>query len=267
MKSSAEEKYLFRGEVILFAEQGSQAPQVYFYSDVGIGHRDPVLVDDELQRIFYEEYYRRNPNRQVAPSTAWGGSRSDAQIQYLEDKSQLYLYENIRFLEIGFERADLGASLRRRIPGTFGDAVIISEIARDAVRNTANLSAILPRIEAAHGLYDVIFSSHAIKYSSNIENDIARVDEVLRPGGVVFLEVPNCNSEFYRYNGIENSTNYYFNERGLHSISEYVGWEVQDISHWGIDWYQYKKENKKLTLQKNESGVWVRAVFRKNISS
>ena len=58
----------------------------------------------------------------------------------------------------------------------------------------------------------------------------------LKKGGYLFIEVPNCNEEYYNTRSGDSPHVCFFNSKSLRLISEKVGFAVVNIGTFGFSW-------------------------------
>ena len=66
----------------------------------------------------------------------------------------------------------------------------------------------------------------------------------MRKGGVLFVEVPNCNEEYYHIVSNHRPHVCFYNLRSLRLIAEKVGFTVKNIGTFGFSWSEDRKWRK-----------------------
>lgn len=80
---------------------------------------------------------------------------------------------------------------------------------------------VLKNIGDASGDFDLIYSSHSLEHVRDVDQFLERVRRLLKPGGLVFFEVPNCHENSktaYPHGTISPPHTYYFTREFFNTL-------------------------------------------------
>ena len=149
---------------------------------------EPTPTREELPSLYPTDYHSfATSGNPIARSLLRRYQRRQASI------CRKYLPAGGRFLEIGCANGDVLAELRDEFPVVHG--IELSEtVAAEATRRGLDVfCGTLDEYETKQQ-YDLIFMSHVIEHVLDPVATVARIDELLAPGGVLYLETPNVGS-------------------------------------------------------------------------
>ena len=109
--------------------------------------------------------------------------------------------------------------------------------------------------------YDLIFASRWLEHVINLKSCVQTMKELLNKGGTVFIEVPNCNEDYFNLDTRDIPHISFFTVNSLKRIFKSVGFDVVKIQTFG---FSYKNTNKKIKNenQLNPNGDHIRAIFK-----
>lgn len=74
-----------------------------------------------------------------------------------------------------------------------------------------------------HEQYDLLLLSHVVEHLPNIHDTLTNYFKVLRPGGYMFIEVPNCYVEMFNAEMDPEAHLHFFSEQSLRCLLEKLG--------------------------------------------
>jgi SAM-dependent methyltransferase len=149
---------------------------------------EPMPTREELPALYPPEYENfSGPRNPVARFLLRRYQRRQADI------CRRHLPTGGRFLEIGCATGDVLAELAGEYPVVHG--IELSEEAC-AVARARGLDVFCGTLEEfeTDEQYDVVFMSHVIEHVLDPVATVARIEQLLAPGGVLYLETPNVGS-------------------------------------------------------------------------
>jgi|CXWL01.1.fsa_nt_gi 2-polyprenyl-3-methyl-5-hydroxy-6-metoxy-1,4-benzoquinol methylase len=77
------------------------------------------------------------------------------------------------------------------------------------------------------GQFDIIWISHVFEHLVRPDLLLEKLYKILRPTGIIFIEVPNCENEIIRESSINgNPSTFHFSKKSLLQISQNAGYDV-----------------------------------------
>lgn len=157
-------------------------------SDCGLVAIAPTPTRAELPTLYPAEYHSFDtPKNPIARFLLHRYQRRQAGI------CRKYLPPGGRFLEIGCANGDVLLELQDEYPVVHG-----VELSEDAAAEAARrgLDVFCGTLEefAPTEPYDLVFMSHVIEHVLDPVATVARIERLLAPGGVLYLETPNVGS-------------------------------------------------------------------------
>ncbi len=211
--------------------------------DTGVFFTHPSLSSTELDSMYRNEY-------QGQGVLSLNHSRITAQFNFIHShvlSNKAYDFgRNLRVLEIGCANAYL---LRRLAPWSSDitcfepSTNLASAAAKDEIMkgtNTSNLSITVHSMNwdedrVAPESVDLFISSHVLEHVPDLCNFFTQLYGKIRPGGVIFSEVPNHTLDYVKttFGGQFHVT--LFNARGWILMMESVGFELMVIETVGVE--------------------------------
>ncbi|TAK16884.1 MAG: class I SAM-dependent methyltransferase [Nitrosarchaeum sp.] len=75
--------------------------------------------------------------------------------------------------------------------------------------------------------FDIIWISHVFEHLVRPDLLLKKLYKILRPNGIIFIEVPNCENEIIRDSSInDNPSTFHFSKKSLLHISQNAGYNV-----------------------------------------
>lgn len=112
--------------------------------------------------------------------------------------------------------------------------------------------------------FDLIHTSHWLEHVSNLELVISELDKILKNNGLLFIEVPNCNDDYWEMDIGDIPHLHFFTETSLKNI---VGrtFDILDVGVYGPSNNEFSvHENFNLSVR-NDNGSVIRVIARKRV--
>lgn len=117
--------------------------------------------------------------------------------------------------------------------------------------------------ESKHN-YDYIHTSHWLEHVGDIELTMNALSTLLKPGGCLFIEVPNTEYHYWdRYN-IDTPHIHFFTKKSLSKLLANHGFSCEKIEVSGLSYPQLWKREK-ADYSSNQQGAYLKALFRKEL--
>lgn len=91
----------------------------------------------------------------------------------------------------------------------------------------ANINTTLSNeIDLHQGQFDLLLLSHVVEHLPNIQKSLKKLTKVLKPGGIAFIEIPNCDSDTFDLEFDHESHLNFFSKQSIDIILTGVGLQV-----------------------------------------
>lgn len=244
----------FRGQQVFAGRR------LAWYDDLGLGRLEPAMPDDRLGRYYESAYWDVERGNEDTSQAIEADGRGRDQAAYIRDR--VTLPDTLETLEFGPGRAGTTCALHDAQPGGTAYAVEAAGSWRDRLRGSGRFAGVYATMEAMaeDGARCTLFlASHAMEHVSDLDATLAIIDRLVRPGGLIFIEVPHSNDYYCRHEGILIPHTLYFSDRSLRVIAGHMGWQVIDVSCWGASWSAPRRGG----YFANPEGRFLRALLRK----
>lgn len=196
---------------------------IWYCSDCNHWFAHPEPNNDTLA-IHYRVIYSKQRHQYFGePYNLLMERRATAQIQFI--KQHLLSKENVdglrcfKTLDIGCGVGALTAHLQREGADSIGydsDGLAI-EIGRKRWNANIHINT-ADGLNNLHGQFDLLTLSHIVEHLPDVSLTLTSILEHLRPGGYVFVEVPNCFSEMFTAKIDRESHLHFFSQRSLRRL-------------------------------------------------
>jgi SAM-dependent methyltransferase len=147
-------------------------------------------------------------------------------IKYISDKSGLNFANVSSILEVGPGRGYLAKELLK----------LNTKMKYDAIETDSSchqqLESIGVRLTKSNqlGVYDLIIISHVLEHTEFPYNFLAKYFSLLKPGGIIFLEVP-CSDWLHK--SMDEPHLLFFNKKSMNALLKRFHATVVDIGYYG----------------------------------
>ncbi|MCA9782739.1 MAG: class I SAM-dependent methyltransferase [Candidatus Delongbacteria bacterium] len=218
-----------------------------------------------LKRYYGRQYWSERPT-QDGHGAQRGQTRATAQVELVRECRRLAGQPDLpsETLEIGAAWA--GATLRFK--ELSGDSVRTSVCepgehwsGHYAQHNIERLAEYYP-FEATRQ-FDHIHSSHWLEHVLDLESTRRALASQLKPGGTLFMEVPNCGAPYWELNLSDNPHIHFFTAASLRRAFSDLGLSCLHCAEYGMSLQERAAGVRPAAEQHaaNPGGIWLRAVF------
>ena len=187
----------------------------------------PVIQQERLS-ILYEENY-------------WNKEIYSRRLSYLEAQmtSRCEYIKSATNFSGALKVLDVGASVGvfNRVAGRCFEkctvdysAVEVNPAALDFLKNNCDNNRIFNSIDEAPGGFNLIILSHILEHISSPKMFLSAISEKLTDGGVIFVEVPNCDFRFKKYH---QPHMLFYNISSLKKVIEQAGFKCMSVDTCG----------------------------------
>lgn len=182
----------------------------------GLVSSNPRMTDQEYQRFYSSDVYRR----------LYSGSdfiATSAKTLYMVETGRHILAAvnavrtmgpNIRVLEVGAGGGWNLLAFQQSGAEVLGldYSATLGELGREH-----GIPMIVGGLDVCEGLFDVIILSHVLEHFLDPRAELLRLRDHLRPGGVLYIEVPNILH--FGMGQLQSAHTYYFSPRTLRNVT------------------------------------------------
>jgi SAM-dependent methyltransferase len=151
----------------------------------------PVLDQVDLGSLYHTAYFTQAP-AEVTPNVA--------RLSMILDRAGLTPSPDLRMLEVGFGRGEVLLAAHAQGLATVG--VEISPDLIDALKRQAPIEThlgALPEVDLPEASFDLIYMSQVLEHVLEPRLYLQAIHRLLKPGGTVYLSVPNEHSIYFRF--------------------------------------------------------------------
>ena len=236
--------------------------KIYLCKVCGFGH---VKTNQEILDNYYKKKYwdlRKRKKNDVLPS-----NQNDYKAQYQFDFISKYSNSIRNILEIGG-----GYSSFSRLYRSKHKKVELYVYEPSSAFDEFYKKNKITKIGIDDQIYDHIHLSHVLEHIYQPEKFIDSLKKNLSVNGTIYIEVPNCNQEYFKLNFIDTPHVNFFTNKSLKKMLNNCGLKIIDINTFGQNWgsfYDYKNQVhsfKKLpqsNFSLNENGITLRLIAKK----
>lgn len=207
---------------------------------------NPMPKSENLD-FFYENIYRL-PYR---PPYWFTENEKDSEKKYLEDRNLNYLLyistlidlRNVDNLyDFGAGVGDLGFAIKKKFPKinlfcTENDKQCLGILNKRGYTNK--------EIEKLDTKFDLIITTHSLEHLKDL-NILNKFHEILKPGGLVFFEIPNCPEEYFSGRPYDGPHLLFYTKKSIKKIGEKFNFDIVRIdtsSYSFVEDYKLQKES------------------------
>ncbi|MEM1058180.1 MAG: class I SAM-dependent methyltransferase [Verrucomicrobiota bacterium] len=222
------------------------ASHVYYSRSEEFGFTSPLPSDGELS-AYYSGQYRQNRNEAPTEHYLRGmGGRARNQHDYVVGRSGDAVIADV--LDVGCAAGSFLETFNRdgaRVTG-FEPDERMSQKAREVLGESGTVYTKMfePEMIAPESM-DLVSASHVLEHVPNPRQFLASLIRLLKPGGILFVEVPNSSHYTVRRQLVKrhvgNGHLHFFSPRSLQALLETFELELLDVATYGpsLHWYIY----------------------------
>lgn len=194
-------------------------------------------IEPELLRKYYNAVYWQAKG---LPSEKWHdeqlfleNDRANGQFACIE--KWLVRFKELDILEIGAGDAFFSRHLREKYLGTVRLHVVEAGSGWKPyyLENSIDQIADFFPFQASR-IFHYIHTSHWLEHASSLEETIEMIKGFLVEDGLVFVEVPNCNIEYYSLDIGDAPHIHFFTKTSLRALFENYGFKTLSIDEYGL---------------------------------
>jgi len=200
-------------------------------NNCGYGKYINSISEDEIKNYYGQSFWNKNMDVFFKNETRDSLNRATGQFSLLK---RYLLKKNIKILEIGAGSAQLSKKLKEYNTNYELEVVETGDNWTDYYKKNdlKRISYFYPDTNISK--YDVIIASHWLEHVLDLKNTIKELYENLKRDGLLFIEVPNCNKEYWEHDIKDIPHIHFFTKRSLKSIFNDNGFKVNFIDNFGI---------------------------------
>lgn|GEM_PF-6373123 len=247
---------------------------VNIYSCLGCGLTQTDYVSNEELLRYYETQYSEHQGRETSGSySEFSRVRGVAQRKFVETVSGREVFENV--LDFG---AGAGGGLQAFLPDSQQCVAWDPDPSMRALLASQQNADIVSRNGLFGGRYDEFFDlivlSHVFEHFVDPRLELAYLNKILKPDGLIYIEVPFESSTVIQQIAAHLKTGvghiFHFNRRTLRQIIEIDNsFKCIEVDQFGPSVSSYFDDNASLdpTSPSNTDGVWLRTLLKKTATS
>jgi len=211
--------------------------KVYYCGTCDLGYLDNQITPEQT-KAFYDGEYRQQHSHTAE------GSSTHAQEMYAlyKDFQQSRLQIILPYLGIGADLLEIGASAGQFLSHVQSRCNTVHGIELDSACchflsdkfGIETDDRFLTESRFAQGQYDVVCSFQVMEHTPNPVQFLKEIEQVTKPGGMIFIEVPNLydpllavwDAPFYQQFYYHQAHSFYFSEWSLYKIVAQTGLRV-----------------------------------------
>ena len=227
----------------------------------GLVYTDP-RPDHEEVRKFYSDEYRKEYKGTVTPSFKHI-IRAGRLAMTRWEKIQQWVAKHARILDVGAGGGEMMYLLQKRGHEVHGiePNIGFAEYARDQYALSLEVGFIEDTKQPLAS-FDAIFLFHVLEHLENPVEEIRRLNSLLKPGGILVIEVPNVDHKnCFPAAKWHTGHLYNFNTETLNATVEKAGLDTKSIREEGEGWnicgvFQKQPPREKVLLEGNFDKIW-----------
>ena len=203
--------------------------EIYKCKNCDFSFSNPMPKIENLN-FFYENVYR-----QVNRPPYWVTENDeDSEKRYLENKNLNYLLylstlidlKNIKNIyDFGAGFGDLGYAIKKKFPNvnlfcTEHDKQCSTILEKRGYKND--------QLKNINEKFDLVITTHSLEHLTDVDV-FKKFYEILKPGGLVFFEVPNCPQEYFSGRPYDGPHLLFYTKKSIESICKEFKFEVSRI--------------------------------------
>lgn len=138
-------------------------------------------------------------------------------------------------LEIGAAGAFFSRLFKERYPGTANLSVVEAGDGWEPYYRALDISLVATFFPfKSTRRFHYIHASHWFEHVSNLEDALQKIRTLLIPHGLLFIEVPNCDDEYYSLDFGDLPHVHFFTKGSLSALVEQHGFTTLTIDEYGL---------------------------------
>ena len=211
-------------------------------------YANPMPTEENL------DYFYKNVYRQINRPPYWVTEKDeDSEIRYLDYKNLNYLLyistlidlkkiQNIYDFGAGF--GDLGYAIKKKFPNV---NLFCTEHDKQCAQILEKRGYKNDQINNIDKKFDLVITLHSLEHLTNLEV-FSKFYEILKPGGMIFFEVPNCPEEYFSGRPYDGPHLLFYTKKSIEKICKKFNFEVNRID---ISSYSFNEDHKFQTDSQN----------------
>ena len=111
--------------------------------------------------------------------------------------------------------------------------------------------------------FDYIHTSHWLEHITDVRQTVKELSGLLNENGYLFIEVPNTGKNYWDLDFEDIPHIHFFTKFSLQKLMENNGFDCLYIEEYGVTHQEYYLMHHLNNYNKQENGIWIRAIFRK----
>ncbi len=241
--------------------------QIYRCDSCELGFVHPAIKPSHLNRYYSQAYWSDfRFEAQMDTHIEVGQPRSAAQFDLLS--SHVDFPSLTQALEIGPGPGCISQTIKEIHPHISFSAV---EPSMDWAENHAKSSVFSSFYRDIADIgereqFDLILSSHSLEHVPDLTAFMETLCQLVKPGAIVFFEVPNCSDTYFKTSHRDLPHTYFFTPSAMERLAAKTGFAVLELGAWGHPWTEPDEAPADGGVDRNENGDVVRAVLRRLFS-
>ena len=172
--------------------------------------------------------------------------------------------DNIYDFGAGF--GDLGYAIKKKFPQV---NLFCTEHDKQCLHILKKRGYINSKVEDINKKFDLIITLHSLEHLKDVEI-FAKFYEMLKPGGVIFFEVPNCSNEYFNGRPYDGPHLLFYTKKSIEAICKKFNFDLfrVDISSYSFDEdhkYQKQSQDKYYRINSKNNIDYFKQVIKKFI--
>jgi len=152
-------------------------------------------------------------------------------------KEEILGYRSIHSLDIGAAGANISLLIRNKLKNESKVKIDVIEAGSSYTKyyKQANINCLARYFPASlTRTYDLVIGSHWLEHVGELDSAMTALTKVTKKGGLIFIEVPNCNDEYFDCDGLDKPHIHFFTENSLIRLFKKYGFKLLRIGQYGF---------------------------------
>lgn len=237
----------------------------------GLGQVIPLPDGLELEAYYKADQYQKwHSSEKLLEMESLPHSRALSQYDLLAGYLDFNSIQTV--LDFGAGSAPTTRTIKIRHPYIITSAVELSKSLRGLLIDCNEVDVVYETLPQVIGQYDLIIVSQTLEHLVDPLGDIRKFRHLLKPGGLLFIEVPNCPYPFYYDVNTNHQPHlFFFMDCTFKSMAWRLGFKLMYSAGLGVGIEEFKKAKNMLDIvirtglcyAPNKKGVYLRALLKK----